>query len=1090
MSSSISSIIKDDDPNLDTIEKEVYDLPLDETAKIQVTLIRTIKKDKLNINPIKYLINLILDLQNTSDNIQLHWAVYKKNNASLWLHPNEKFYPKNTVDADKCSVDTSFEKNKIEFDFEITSDDENIFQGLNFVLKNLSNGVWYNNHGQNYRIEIIPREKTVYNEQNEKELIIPECIKDAVDLEGNAGNWSLMHRYQKVRDCLFLLDLENPKESLWIYIWLKYSFRRILTWQRQFNTPPKDLQWSMHCLTFELTKRFSELCSQSQKNEKIEKNKKFFLSSKMIIKDSCVLIGKGRENGQRIRDEILNIFHKFHISEKIDSFYEQWHQKLHNNTTPDDIIICQALVNFLRTNNMNEFWNTLNYGGVNKQRLESFERKITMEPYYEPAYLHDFENFLNLLKEVHGSADLVLMFDQSKYAFGNNHQIFNEIIYFKDDWDTLKQIWRVTNGREILKNLIENALNDHGKLRDLLFFDDALQLYLRQIIEKILHINLEFNNYISIITALLKNLNLYFDNFPEIEICLKDWLSFGENLKNDVNQGNKDSAMKIKSITDRIGRLLGHVIDYYNTIFAPRASYFGKECKVDEKIVDIFTEEEIRGSIFFALSMILKKIEPILRNKANLGPWLIISRGQSENICGKVRYEKELKTVQLENFKEKTILFTENVGGSEEIPNNCNAVVILNPNNYPDMLAHVSVRARNLKVALVVCFEQNMYQELKNNNDKFLEIKFNGNNIEYKNINSLEEKNEENNAEENNINNNKNIKPTKIDNEFNKPYIEIDEFENDKVGAKSNNLKKIYKKLPSWIKYPESFSIPFNVFEYFINLPQNSEEKENLSNLISQLDSLEENEFNKSSELLNNCASIIINQLDLPEDDEYFIQLKSRLEKFGINENELPEAIKSIKRVWASKFNERAFISCRKIGIKLDEISMAVLCQKIIEAEYAFVIHTKNPSNNNKNEIYCEAVYGMGESLVGAYEGQSFSFIYNKETKNINIMTYPNKSIALKNKGYIFRSDSNTEDLEGFAGAGLFDSIPMVEYEEVDMEYGINKIFSDGNWRGELMNGIANLGMEIEKIFDGEPQDIEGVYYNKEFYIVQTRPQV
>jgi hypothetical protein len=131
-----------------------------------------------------------------------------------------------------------------------------------------------------------------------------------------------------------------------------------------------------------------------------------------------------------------------------------------------------------------------------------------MEPYYEPAYLHDFENFLNLLKEVHGSADLVLMFDQSKYAFGNNYQIFNEIIYFKDDWDTLKQIWRVTNGREILKNLIENALNDHGKLRDLLFFDDALQLYLRQIIEKILHINLDLNNYISII--ILNLINTFF----------------------------------------------------------------------------------------------------------------------------------------------------------------------------------------------------------------------------------------------------------------------------------------------------------------------------------------------------------------------------------------------------------------------------------------------------------------------------------------------------------------------------------------------------------------------------------------------------
>ena len=567
---------------------------------------------------------------------------------------------------------------------------------------------------------------------------------------------------------------------------------------------------------------------------------------------------------------------------------------------------------------------------------------------------------------------------------------------------------------------------------------------------------------------------------------MKDWIAFGENLKNDLNKGNTDSALKIKSITDRIGRLLGHVIDYYNTVFAPRAIYFGQGCKVDNKIVDIFTEEEIRGSIFFALSAILKKIEPILRNKANLGPWLIISRGIDENISGKVRYEKDLKTVQLEQFKEKTILLVENVGGSEEIPMNCNAVIILNSNNYPDMLAHVSVRARNLKVALVVCFEQNMYQTLKDNKDKYLEIKFSGNNIEYKNINNIEEKKEE----KSDIENNKNIKPTKIDNKFSKPFIEIDEFDNDKVGAKSNNLKKIYKKLPPWIKYPESFTLPFNVFDYFMNLSENSEEKENLTKLISKLDSLSKDELNKSSELLNKCASIIINQMSLPEDNEYYKQLKQRLEKFGISENEFPEAIKSIKKVWASKFNERAFISCKKIGIKLDEISMAVLCQKIIEAEYAFVIHTKNPSNNNKNEIYCEVVYGMGESLVGAYEGQSFSFIYNKETKNINIITYPNKSIALKNKGYIFRSDSNTEDLEGFAGAGLFDSIPMVEYEEVNMEYGINKIFCDGNWRGEMMKSIGNLGLEIEKIFEGEPQDIEGVYSNNEFYIVQTRPQV
>jgi len=39
------------------------------------------------------------------------------------------------------------------------------------------------------------------------------------------------------------------------------------------------------------------------------------------------------------------------------------------------------------------------------------------------------------------------------------------------------------------------------------------------------------------------------------------------------------------------------------------------------------------------------------------------------------------------------------------------------------------------------------------------------------------------------------------------------------------------------------------------------------------------------------------------------------------------------------------------------------------------------------------------------------------------------------------------------------------------------------------MGKISNLGIEVEKLYNF-PQDIEGVYYNNNFYIVQTRPQV
>ena len=34
--------------------------------------------------------------------------------------------------------------------------------------------------------------------------------------------------------------------------------------------------------------------------------------------------------------------------------------------------------------------------------------------------------------------------------------------------------------------------------------------------------------------------------------------------------------------------------------------------------------------------------------------------------------------------------------------------------------------------------------------------------------------------------------------------------------------------------------------------------------------------------------------------------------------------------------------------------------QRVVPAQYAFVIHTKNPSNNDEQEVFCEMVRGLG----------------------------------------------------------------------------------------------------------------------------------
>lgn len=56
------------------------------------------------------------------------------------------------------------------------------------------------------------------------------------------------------------------------------------------------------------------------------------------------------------------------------------------------------------------------------------------------------------------------------------------------------------------------------------------------------------------------------------------------------------------------------------------------------------------------------------------------------------------------------------------------------------------------------------------------------------------------------------------------------------------------------------------------------------------------------------------------------------------------DAERALVGVWASKFNDRAFFSMRKVGLDFLALRMAVLVQRVVPAQYAFVIHTTNPA--------------------------------------------------------------------------------------------------------------------------------------------------
>jgi len=113
------------------------------------------------------------------------------------------------------------------------------------------------------------------------------------------------------------------------------------------------------------------------------------------------------------------------------------------------------------------------------------------------------------------------------------------------------------------------------------------------------------------------------------------------------------------------------------------------------------------------------------------------------------------------------------------------------------------------------------------------------------------------------------------------------------------------------------------------------------------------------------------------------------------------------------------------------------------------------------------------------------------EDESYKVISIFNKSVEIRAKGkFMFRSDSNTEDLEGFAGAGLFDSYSSEPSEEFVVSYADDKLLKDDKFKDHMIKQIGRIGICIEKIYEGEPQDIEGCYAKDKFYVVQTRPQV
>jgi len=972
-----------------------------------------------------------------------HWGL-ARDPKGPWILPPEEIWPEKTRPFDKHAVQTPISREGL---IHINMARETEYCELPFVLYFSQKDEWDNNHGKNYRIRL----SIGHAEGQPSKEITDEAIKDIaaeiIQKETGRGSWTLMHRYNL---CYELLDrVRDSREGLaLLFVWLRFSALRQLDWQRNYNTKPRELSHAQQRLTSRLAQLYTEKPPHRD-----------------IVRLMLTTMGHGGE-GQRIRDEILEIMHRYGIKEVSEIFVEQWHQKMHNNTTPDDIVICEAYIAFLRSGgDPVVFYETLEARGLTRDRLEGFERPIRARPDYYPdkkdGMIHDFEHFLGTLKSVHSATDLGSCIQAARPRFDDDLNQWADDIWGHRDVtgaEAISLLEKITAARRRICTRLESD----GALPELLCLDVALEDFVRTLVERSLQSGMG-------VEPLAQWLSRVLDNFlaahegQDLNFSLLQWDHVEKSRSLDL-----DLTLEAESVLDRIERTIGEYAHGYQILLQPKAESLGQSFSADAWTIRLFSEEVMRGGLLFALSAISRQLRGLLRERAELPLWQPISRGGGK---GRVKVMDSLDAIQGQRFDPPVIILAERIRGDEDLPEGTLAVLT---SASVDGVSHLAIRARNQGVLLATCYDKEAFEKLKSLEDRFMDVK-----IDASGQVRLEP------AEEGKGIPSGGEQPvatveTRYAEPPDAPYaLNAEAFEEQLVGGKSLHLHQLKGRLPDWIHLPASVALPFGTFEKVLKEESNRKTREQYEKLLARV--------NEEPKVLPELRETV---LDLVKPDDFDRELREKMKQAGLR---LPEDIERawacVKRVWASKWNDRAHWNRKARGIPHENLLMAVLIQEVVPAEYAYIIHTVHPFTGRKEEVYAEVVLGLGETLAANYPGRALSFTYQKVNGDIRLITYPSKSIGLFGRGLMFRSDSNAEDMAGYAGAGLYSSFLLDPPEETHLNYAGDRLIRDKPFRREFLTKVGELGLLAEEAM-GAPQDIEGAFAEGRFHVVQTRPQV
>ncbi len=171
------------------------------------------------------------------------------------------------------------------------------------------------------------------------------------------------------------------------------------------------------------------------------------------------------------------------------------------------------------------------------------------------------------------------------------------------------------------------------------------------------------------------------------------------------------------------------------------------------------------------------------------------------------------------------------------------------------------------------------------------------------------------------------------------------------------------------------------------------------------------------------------------------------------------DVMEKIKECWASLYNGRAIFYRKEKGFSEDNVSIAVVVQKMVNSEKSGVMFTVNPITKEPDQVLVEAAWGLGEGVVSGIVTPD-NYVIDKAS-NVALETYVSEKETM-----VVRDPSMKGSVEQEVPENIREAQVLTEAEIAE---------------------LSEMAKRIEKFF-GKPQDIEWAIEKNQLFLLQSRP--